>query len=143
MFPSGILLNNPGNLVHTNDRWNGTARLQTDKKFVRFLSPFAGLRAMMKTLLTYEDLYRITTVRLIIERYAPTTENFTESYISDVANRMHISPNAFIDLANIDTLIDLSKAIVIHENGYPPEHMPEFWYEEATYHEAAVDALGL
>jgi hypothetical protein len=143
MFPNGILLNNPGNIRHSHDRWHGEARLQDNKVFVRFLSPHDGLRAMMKTLLTYEDLYRITTVRLVIERYAPPSENATEAYICDVANRMHVSPNVFIDLDNIDVLIDLAKAITMHENGHPPDYMPTYWYDEATYHEAALDALGI
>lgn len=143
MFPRGIFLNNPGNLIHTKDHWHGTARLQNDKKFVRFLTPHDGVRAMMKTLLTYEDLYHTTTIRLIIARYAPPEENNTEAYISDVSNRMGVQSNLFINLDNIDTLIDLSKAIVIHENGIPPDNMPEYWYEEVIYHDAAVSALDL
>lgn len=143
MFPLPIRLNNPGSLIHTKDHWNGTARLQNDKKFVRFLTPHDGIRAMMKTLLTYEDLYHITTIRLIITRYAPPEENKTEYYISDVSNRMGVQCNLFINLDNIDTLIDLSKAIIIHENGIPPDNMPEYWYDEVIYHDAAVDALEL
>lgn len=143
MFPLPIRLNNPGSLIKTHDNWNGAARLQNDKKFVRFLTPHDGIRAMMKTLLTYENLYHTTTIRLIITRYAPPEENKTEAYISDVSNRMGVQSNLFINLDNIDTLIDLAKAIIIHENGLPPDNMPEFWYEEVVYHDAAVSALDL
>ena len=141
-FPQGVLLNNAGNLERTShDHWHGEARLQDNKRFIRFLTPQAGLRALMKTLLTYEDVHGLNTVTRIITRYAPPAENNTEAYIRDISQQAGISPNMVVDLQNPDILIRFAQAIVIHENGHPPEWMPYYWYEEVTYHEAAMSAL--
>lgn len=141
MFPLGVRLNNPGNLERTDDIWNGQARLQTDKRFVRFLTPYAGLRALMKVLITYDDIYGLSTVSRIVSRWAPDGENNTYAYISDVSSRTGFSPNTIIDLKNPQTLMHIAQAIVIHEQGHSPAYMPEYWYEEAAYHEAAMGAL--
>lgn len=141
MFPEGIRLNNPCNLKKTHDHWHGSARLQDNKHFVRFLTPQSGLRAAMKVLLTYEDNYRITTINSIIMRFAPPAENNTQSYIDDVSIRMGWPPSAFLDLHDDDTLVRLTQAIVMHENGHAPLDMPLYWYTEEVYQEAAMSAL--
>lgn len=143
LFPKGILLNNAGNIKHTHDKWEGEARLQRDKVYVRFLTPQAGIRAMMKTLLTYEDLYRITTIRLIIERYAPPNENNTEAYIHAVSRSLGVPDNLYLNLNAPEILMAMSEAMVLHEQGHAPPHMPMFWYEEKVYHDAAIEALGM
>jgi hypothetical protein len=141
MYPLGIRLNNPGNIIHSDNRWNGETRLQKDKKFVRFITPQAGIRAMMKILLTYQNEYHFATIGQIITRYAPPEENNTQSYIDDVVIRIGIPDNKFIDLSNVETLMILSESMVIHEQGRPPNSLPMFWYEEKVYHDAAIDAL--
>jgi hypothetical protein len=141
MFPEGVRLNNPGNIRHSHDKWHGEARLQDNKKFVRFLTPQAGIRAMMKILITYEDVYRITTISSIIMRWAPPAENNTQAYIDDVSIRMGFPPNMMLNIHDPDTLISLSQAIVMHENGHSHGNMPIYWYEEVVYHEAAMSAL--
>ena len=141
LFPKGILLNNAGNLKHSHDKWEGEARLQRDKVYVRFLTPQAGIRAMMKTLLTYEDLYHITTIRLIIERYAPPKENNTEAYIADICSKLGVPDNMFLNITKPEILMTLAEAMVLHEQGHAPPHMPIYWYEEKIYHDAAIDAL--
>ncbi len=141
-FPEGIRLSNPGNIERSNhNQWNGETRLQDNKRFVRFITPQAGLRALMKTLLTYEDLHGLNTVTAIINRYAPARENNTAGYINDVSKRIGVSPSMILDLQDPDILIQFAQAIVIHENGHPPVWMPYYWYEEVTYHEAAMAAL--
>jgi len=141
MFPRGIRLNNPGNIERADDEWVGMAKLQDDPRFIRFLSPQHGIRAMMKILLTYEKEYGINTISKIISRWAPYPENNTDAYILDVSKRTGIPPNFALDIRDIDTLITISKAIVIHENGHPPDNMPDSWYEEYIYHSAAMTAL--
>lgn len=141
MFPTGIILNNPGNIEKTDDSWLGMTRLQDNKHFVRFSSPKYGIRAIMKIILSYEDFYGINTINRIITRWAPPSENNTEAYIRDVSNRTGISPNILIDLSQPENLMSLAQAIVVHENGLPPLNMPTKWYEEVTYHEAAILAL--
>ncbi len=141
MFPEGVRLNNPGNIRHSHDKWHGESRLQDNKKFVRFLTPQSGIRAMMKILLTYEDVYRITTISSIIMRWAPPAENNTQAYIDDVSVRMGIPSHMMLNMHDPDTLISLSQAIVTHENGHSHGSMPIYWYEEVVYHEAAMQAL--
>lgn len=141
MYPLGIRINNPGNIERADDEWLGMARLQNDPRFIRFLSPQYGLRAMMKILLTYEEEHGVDTIARIIARWAPYRENDTDAYIYDVSRRTGIPPNFALDMRDIDTLIKISKAIVIHENGHPPENMPPEWYSEYTYHAAAMMAL--
>lgn len=142
MFPQGILLNNAGNIKHSEDNWNGQSRLQNNKVFVRFLTPQAGVRALMKILLTYQNGHHLSNIEQIITRFAPPGENNTQAYIDDVVVRMGVPPQFNLDLSNIENLIVLSQCIVIHENGRPPSYsMPSFWYEEKIYHDAAIEAL--
>lgn len=142
MFPLPIQLNNPGALRHADNDWVGMTLLQNNKSFVRFSTPKYGLRALMKTLVTYENLYGFNTIESIITRWAPKNENNTAAYIADVSKRTGIPRDVLIDLTDIDNLIKLAKAITMHESGKPPyDDMPPFWYTEATYHAAAISVL--
>lgn len=140
-FPLLIQINNPGGLRHTHDHWHGQTRLQTDKKFVRFENPLMGERALMKVLLTYFKEHGLYTVSMIIYRWAPPNENNTDLYVMDISRRMGVKSSEYLDLANLDVLIKLAKAITTHENGFPPDDMPANWYTEAVYHEAAMMVL--
>lgn len=52
--------------------------------FVRFESITWGVRAALKLLRTYRDKYAATSIKEIITRWAPPTENNTEGYIAAV-----------------------------------------------------------
>ena len=52
--------------------------------FVRFESMTWGVRAALKLLRTYRDKYAATSIKEIITRWAPPTENNTEGYIAAV-----------------------------------------------------------
>lgn len=142
MFPGGILRNNPGNLIQTDDDWVGATKLQDHKRFVRFLQPVYGIRALMKTLLTYQDKHDLTTITKIINRWAPPVENNTKEYIKEVSIDSGFAPDALIDLHVAYNLVMLSKAIVMYENGNAPTSLPIFWYVNDTYYDAAEMALG-
>lgn len=134
-LPRGIRNNNAGNLVQTNINWQGKIDLfnNTDSRFEQFESPEYGLRAMMKDLLN--DWRKGTgTVRSLIEEYAPSFENNTQAYINSVTDRLGVNENERLDLQNENTLINLSKAIVIHENGAGGENGA--WYSDETYKRA-------
>lgn len=64
--------------------WIGQARLQTDRKFVKFDSLEWGIRAACCILRTYARRYKAVCVRDIINRWAPPSENNTEQYIRNV-----------------------------------------------------------
>lgn len=80
--------NNPLNIRHSTDRWQGARISQTDKSFVQFTSMAYGYRAAWKVLDTYCTCFKkerkAFNVRNIIGRWAPPTENDTEAYIRSV-----------------------------------------------------------
>lgn len=84
----GIRNNNPLNIRRSTDRWVGVSDEQTDKSFVQFKNMAYGYRAVWKILQSYYDHFCIQskpfTVRNIISRWAPPSENDTEMYIRQV-----------------------------------------------------------
>ena len=80
MTPRGIRNCNPLNIRRTaKDQWKGLAEVQTDRAFCQFKSLFYLLTR------TYYYKYRLYTIRTIIRRWAPSSENNTEAYIANVA----------------------------------------------------------
>ena len=128
--PRGIRNFNPGNIRHVKGtRWQGMSANQNDTAFVQFTGPQWGIRAIARTLITYQDKHGLRTIRQIIGRWAPPNENNTESYIRQVATRLGVSPDARIDVYDYRTMLELVRAIVRHENG--PGPLPEGdWYGE-------------
>ncbi len=139
--PRGIRNNNPGNIRLSKTAWQGQAGEQTDPAFIIFTAPVYGLRALMKTLLTYHLKYGLDTVRSIINRYAPPVENDTGSYIYNVAKGMAVKPDDKIDLRAQEVLVALTQAIVLHENGRPPQGRVPAWYDASVYSQAAALVL--
>ena len=54
----GIRNNNPLNIRHSADRWQGARKVQTDKSFVQFETMAYGYRAAWKVLDTYFLTFR-------------------------------------------------------------------------------------
>lgn len=120
MTPRGIANCNPGNIRRTQTLWQGEAGQQPDPSFLVFAAPQWGLRAMAKILLSYQ-LHGLSTVRQMIERWAPATENDTEAYVQDVASAMGLLPDDRVNLASDPVrMAAMVKAIVRHENGQQP-----------------------
>ena len=81
--------NNPLNIRHTGDQWQGARIEQTDKEFVQFQTMEYGYRAAWMILQSYFDRFRRKripfTIRTIIYRWAPPEDgNATEAYIRKV-----------------------------------------------------------
>ncbi|AZD92031.1 MULTISPECIES: hypothetical protein [Pseudomonas] len=133
--PRGIRNFNPGNIRHVKGtRWQGMSANQNDTAFVQFIGPQWGIRALARTLITYQDKHGLRTVRAIIGRWAPPNENNTESYIRQVAGRLGVSPEERIDVYDYRTMRALTEAIIRHENGAGA--LPEGnWYGEALINE--------
>lgn len=111
--------NNPGNIrINPNQNWLGMI-LGDDPKFVKFKDPIWGIRALGKILITYRRKDLCTSIRNIINRWAPPSDNNnTEAYISAVCKDAgNIDPNVFYNVELKDKLKPLVKAIIIHENG--------------------------
>lgn len=62
------------------------AEVQADRAFVQFKSLEYGWRAAFHLLTrTYYHKYRLYTIRTIIRRWAPSSENDTSAYIANVS----------------------------------------------------------
>lgn len=139
--PRGIRNNNPGNLdYHDGATWRGLANppyeLREDGsrgRFCAFKTPFFGLRALCKVLLTYQSKHGLRTIRQMIERWAPTTENDTDAYVKRVAKHIGLPADMKI-VFDRAVLALMAQAIARHENG------GEF-YDVALYVQAADAAL--
>lgn len=136
-LPRGIRNYNPGNIDRVaGTRWQGQAREQRDERFVTFLDPAWGIRAIARVLITYQDKRRagdgsrIDSVREVIERWAPAHENDTEAYAKQVAAALGIGPDdEHLDVYDYLTMRTLVQAIIRHENG--PGPLPGgLWYGE-------------
>lgn len=113
--------NNPGNIVKTDIFWQGEIT-GNDGKFETFADPRAGIRALGKVLLNYQNRYGLNTVRGIINRYAPPTvngkfENNTGAYVNAVSSALSVTPDTPLNLNDPATLQNLVTAIIKHENG--------------------------
>lgn len=117
--PRGIRNNNPGNVMKGGDSWQGEVQ-GNDPRYVTFGTPEAGIRAMAKTLLTYQDKHGLDTVESIVSRWAPATENNTVSYANTVAKEMGVKPGDPLNLHDTATLTKLTRAMIRVENGQQP-----------------------
>lgn len=126
--PRGIRNYNPGNLERNGTRWQGMALDQSgDSRFIVFSHPAWGIRAIARTLITYQDARRakdgsrIDSVREVVERWAPAHENDTDAYAKQVAKALGVGPDdETVDVYDFATMRALVKAIVRHENGAGP-----------------------
>ncbi len=113
----GIRNNNPGNIRKSKDPWQGLAERQTDAAFFVFKSPMYGIRALARLLITYQDKKKLRTIRDIIRRWAPQTENDTNAYIISVADFTGFAQDQLLDMHRFDHLTPKVEAIFRHENG--------------------------
>lgn len=117
----GIRNHNPGN-IRRNPKitWVGEAPLQHDASFVQFVAPEYGIRAMAHVLHMYQvRTKREDSLRDLITRWAPPSENDTEAYIEDVATLTDLDPNAPLPLDG-PWLPKVIAAMIYHENGEQP-----------------------
>ena len=135
-IPRGIRNNNPGNIDYNpTNKWQGQLPHEPgiESRFARFETPFYGIRALAKLLLNYQRLHGLRSVRQIINRWAPTSENATHSYINAVANELGINLDIELTL-NQKNLERLTVAVIRHENGRQP-------YTEELIARAVQEAL--
>lgn len=121
MTARGLRNNNPGNIRKSETCWMGLSEEQPDPDFFCFSEAKYGLRALYKLLLNYRKLYRLDTVREIISRWAPPSENDTEAYIAAICKATGLEADQVIDLGqNKPLAVRFIAAIVQHENGSQP-----------------------
>lgn len=113
----GLRNNNPGNIRHDGTRWQGERVPSTDRSFKQFTSMAYGYRAMFKLLTNYARLHNCQTIRKIISRWAPPSENDTAAYIDTVSRLTGIAPDQIIDITSQDQMCSLVAAMSRVENG--------------------------
>lgn len=142
--PRGIRNHNPGNIRRSKDKWQGLAEKQADRAFFTFKSPAWGIRALAVTLITYQDRHRRDSVRKIIGRWAPPSENDTDSYVTAVARHIGVEPDQRVNVHEYRVMRPLVEAIIRHENGqqpYPPEVIDEGLRRAGVKREGAAPAI--
>ena len=121
VIPRGIRNNNPLN-IRIGNTWLGEKPHPTDREFEEFVSMSYGIRAAFIILRRYINRYNLNTVRLIVERWAPRSENATEKYIQYVCKEMNIIPETTISYEDKDTMCKLVAAMAFVECG---QHVDE------------------
>ena len=120
MLPRGIRNCNPLNIRRSKDQWKGMAEEQNDRAFVQFKSLEWGWRAAFYLLTrTYYHKYRLYTIRTIVNRWAPASENNTKTYVDNVSRLTGIDPDEPIGIPSEQPSrwIALGLAMAIQENG--------------------------
>jgi len=118
-LPRGMRNNNPGNIRIGGSAWRGKVPVaqNTDGAFEQFVGYLYGVRAMIKLLQNYfRDGY--TTIRTIVNRWAPPTENDSISYALYVSRQTGFRVDAQLRPTR-DVLRKLTKAMAQMENGRP------------------------
>ena len=119
--------NNPLNIRHAADQWQGACEEQTDKSFVQFTTMAYGYRAAWKVLESYWKYFHRTkqayNVTNIISRWAPSNENDTQTYIRTVLRLTGLGgkenlpqPSRGVDVPKLERLV---AAMTTMECGIP------------------------
>lgn len=120
MTARGLRNLNPGNIVDGTWAKRQPGYTGSDGHFATFATPDAGLQALGALLVTYQDDHGLNTIRGIINRWAPPSENDTGAYVNAVSSAIGIGPDEPLDLHSPSVLAPLIGAIVAHENGSQP-----------------------
>ena len=108
---------NPGNIRQSRSNFKGEVRPSRDSAFKQYESMAYGYRAMFVLLNSYHKRYGLTTIREMISRWAPPSENFTEGYIRFVSERSGISADAQVDSRSERDMVPIVAAMSEIENG--------------------------
>lgn len=117
--PRGIRNNNPGNIRNSEaNEWKGevSKKEKLDNSFEEFRDMPHGIRAMMQLLINYQRKYTLLTVRDLVGKWAPRTENDTTTYVNRVCKELQMPSTCPIDLTDKGTLCALVDAMIFVEN---------------------------
>ena len=113
----GISNCNPGNIRHSSVFYQGEVQPSKDRAFKQFRSMAWGYRAMFVLLDTYRRRYGLRTLREMISRYAPPSENHTERYIEAVSDWTGIDPDEPLNTRSRRDMVPVVAAMSRVENG--------------------------
>ena len=126
-LPRGYRNNNPLNIrKNAANAWKGKVVPGTDPAFEQFISMAYGYRAGLYLLRKYISQGN-NTIRKIINKWAPPSENNTSSYVNNVATRTGISADAVIERSDREKLCKIAYAMAWSENGRAPASMEDIY----------------
>ena len=132
MQTRGLRNNNPGNIDYSvYNKWVGQIGIETgvqNPRFAVFDTAENGIRALVKILRAYNKKYGAETISAIVSRYAPKSENKTDTYAANVSKWAEWPENKPIDFNNEDLMLRITKAFIRMENGFNP-YTPEVYLE--------------
>lgn len=110
---------NPGNIRLSKVFYRGEVQPSQDAAFKQFSSMEWGYRAMFVLLDTYARRYGLNTIRGMISRYAPPSENNTEAYIAAICEWTGIAADEVLDTRSRRDMVPIVVAMSRIENGLP------------------------
>lgn len=118
--PPGIRNNNPLNIMRSKSCWIGQTNYDSKDRFCKFSHLYYGWRAALIIIAATYFNRDWNTIRLIIEHWAPYTENDTDSYIAFVSKYTGIKENTVLPrfYASPDTYCRILTAMAKIECGY-------------------------
>lgn len=127
VIPRGIRNNNPLN-IRIGNVWLGEVQVNTDGEFEQFCSMRYGLRAAFVLIRRYIFHYRLNTIKQIISRWAPRSENDTLRYIQVVSKMTSIDPEEKLSFEDKPTMCKLVQAMAFVECGQNLVSMQDIEY---------------
>ena len=113
----GMRNNNLLNIRISTDKFQGEVQPSQDKEFKQFETAAYGYRAAFRILRTYINNYKCDTIRKIVSRWAPKSENHTENYIRVVSERSGIPADDPVYADNREMMVRIVAAMSFVENG--------------------------
>lgn len=112
-----ILGEKPKEQGRPSDTNVGNLRQPGKQEFQQFATREEGLKALDNQLKIYGEKHKIDTLRGLVTRYAPPSENDTENYIKFLSDRTGIKPDQKIDLTDPVQRHIISGPMVVMEKG--------------------------
>lgn len=117
MAPRGIRNNNPCNIRLSRTTYKGEVTPSSDKAFKQFESMAYGYSAVFVTLRHYHTNLGLKTIRQMISRWAPPSENNTGSYVKHVSDAAQYDCDAAVDIKDKNLMVKIVSAMSFVENG--------------------------
>ena len=114
----GVRNNNPLNIKKkVSNAWDGIAEDQSgDSIFAIFESAEYGIRAAIRTLVTYQDKHKLKTPSEMLARWAPSSENVVSDYVAVVKELSGLSMDDPMVIGNNQKTLDLIRSMIAMEN---------------------------
>jgi len=121
--PAGVAFHNPLNMRPIQPPFEGTVGSGTvgaAGEFTKFQSNVFGFRAAARNLIAYFDRLGVKTIRGIITRWAPPSDNNnTEAYITTVCNKTGYRDTEELALKSYEVAYNILHAMTEVEQGAP------------------------